>query len=208
MPVLTNSRHEIFALGVARGLKPAQAYVKAGYKNTEGVNASACRLLKHQRVCERIVEVREQISKKVIENVVTCEIGDRNERVKALQERWLALRQIVLERSQDPNILKVPGGRSGHVVLTWRSGKKVAEVDTGLLRELRAHEEQAARELGQWVEKQAQTDSKGKDVLTLSQLLTLEELTAIERRLKDGKITVVDAKAELAEAPKDPAEPA
>jgi hypothetical protein len=34
-------------------------------------------------------------------------------------------------------------------------------VDTGLLREMRAHEEQAARELGQWVERQTQDLTTG-----------------------------------------------
>jgi class 3 adenylate cyclase len=35
------------------------------------------------------------------------------------------------------------------------------EVDVALLRELRAHEEQAARELGQWVDKVAPTSPDG-----------------------------------------------
>lgn len=183
MSVLKSVKHEKFAIGIAKGLSPAQAYKGAGYKGG-GHAASGSKLQNMPLVSQRIAEIREKISEKVITSTVEFEIGDRNHRVKALQDRVLAMRQIVSERSQDPEVQSIPGGRTGHVVLTWRNSKKVAEVDIALLRELRAHEEQAARELGQWVEKQAQTNAAGKDILLLSQLMTVDELIELERRQK------------------------
>jgi hypothetical protein len=55
-----------------------------------------------------------------------------------------------------------PGWKTGLMVRTEKqigAGEKAIRVvefavDTGLLRELRAHEEQAAKELGQWEDKQ------------------------------------------------------
>ena len=40
-------------------------------------------------------------------------------------------------------------------------------VDTGLLREMRAIEQQAAQDMGQWAEAHRLVDKDGKDVLTL-----------------------------------------
>jgi hypothetical protein len=56
---------------------------------------------------------------------------------------------------------EAPGGETGlltkklKVIGFGENAELVAEysVDTGLLKELRAHEEQAARELGQWADK-------------------------------------------------------
>ena len=63
-----------------------------------------------------------------------------------------------------------PGMETGLLVRTVKFNKQGDEieefaVDTGLLAEIRAHEQQAAKELGQWVEKQ-QSDLGG-DSLTL-----------------------------------------
>jgi hypothetical protein len=44
---------------------------------------------------------------------------------------------------------KVPGGKTGLLSVVKRK-PLIVEVDTALLRELRAHEQQAAQELGQW----------------------------------------------------------
>ena len=89
-------------------------------------------------------------------------IADRRNRVNALNRRWEKMQQIIEERAADPSMADVAGGDTGllaHSVKGVGSGTGVElidvyEVDTGLLRELRAHEEQAAKELGQWVEKQ------------------------------------------------------
>jgi len=92
-------------------------------------------------------------------------IADKQNRILALNERWRRLQQVIEERARDPDMAKVPGGKTGLLVRQLKSigvgeNNTVVEeyvVDVGLLRELRAHEQQAAQELGQWVEK---TDQK------------------------------------------------
>jgi hypothetical protein len=54
----------------------------------------------------------------------------------------------------------VPGGTTGLLVKDYKgkdADQPVYKVDTRLLAELRAHEKQAAEELGQWSEKQELT---------------------------------------------------
>lgn len=82
-------------------------------------------------------------------------------RVDRLNDAWLRMQQVIAERAADPALASVPGGKTG---LLCRNVKGVGrgddfqlidvyEVDTGLLKELREHEKQAAQELGQWSEK-------------------------------------------------------
>ena len=90
---------------------------------------------------------------------------------EALIEEALRLgsdkRQIAKLEGELPYI--APGMESGLVVRDYRGNgpfiREVFAVDTALLAEIRAHEQQAAKELGQWVEKQ-QSDIGG-DSLTL-----------------------------------------
>ena len=87
-------------------------------------------------------------------------LADRERRVRALNDRWNRLQRVMEERADDPAMANVPGGRTGllvHDVKSVGSGYSAQvvdlyEVDTGLLKELREHEKQAAQELGQWVE--------------------------------------------------------
>ncbi len=85
-------------------------------------------------------------------------IAQLERRVEAINRRWVAMQRVIIDRADDPTMKTVPGGPSGLLV---RSVKGVGrgddfrlvetfEVDTGLLRELREHEKQAAQELGQW----------------------------------------------------------
>lgn len=99
-------------------------------------------------------------------------IADRQNRVDALNDRWRRLQQVIDERGTDPTMEGVPGGKTGLLVRQQRalgSGEfmQVVEefsVDTGMLKEIREHEKQAAQELGQWTEKQDLT-SGGKPVV-------------------------------------------
>ena len=82
-------------------------------------------------------------------------------RVAALDDRWRRMLRIIAERAEDPEMQNVPGGSTGLLVRIVKGGaggegiKPICqfELDTGLLRELREHEKQAAQELGQWTEK-------------------------------------------------------
>ena len=101
--------------------------------------------------------------------LVTTEISDRNARIQALQERWTRLRanlDRVLEERGAEMAGVVPGGSTGLLMRDYKGGKDtstpVYRLDPGvvaLLAELRAHEKQAAEELGQWVEKREETST-------------------------------------------------
>ena len=58
MAPLDNPRHEKFSQLVAGGVKPAEAYVLAGYKKT-GASQAASRLLTKTEVCARVSELQE-----------------------------------------------------------------------------------------------------------------------------------------------------
>lgn len=93
--------------------------------------------------------------------VVSEGIALRTRRVAALNDRWNRMQRVIAERAEDPAMSGVAGGQTGLLVHSFkmigagRDATTVDEyaVDVGLLKELRAHEEQAAKELGQWVEK-------------------------------------------------------
>jgi transcriptional regulator with XRE-family HTH domain len=63
-------------------------------------------------------------------------IADKERRLAALNDRWARMRRVIEERADDPETAEVVE----------------FAVDTGLLRELREIEKQAAVELGQWNE--------------------------------------------------------
>ena len=95
--------------------------------------------------------------------ILTDSIARRSRRVRALDDRWLLMQQVIEERAASSDMRAVPGGKTGllaHDVKSIGGGGNaervdVYEVDTGLLKELREHEKQAAQELGQWVDKMA-----------------------------------------------------
>lgn len=106
----------------------------------------------------------------VIENLVYSRgVANRARRVRALNDRWEHLQRIIAERAADPNMEGVPGGKTGLLVHQLKSighgenARMVDEyvLDTGLLKELRDHERQAAQELGQLVVKVAPTSPDG-----------------------------------------------
>lgn len=88
-------------------------------------------------------------------------LASREKRIASLNDRWKRLQKVVEERADDPNHQSVPGWKTGllvHNVKSVGGGENATvvdlyEVDTGLLKELREHEKQAAQELGQWTEK-------------------------------------------------------
>lgn len=103
-------------------------------------------------------------------------IANRQNRVDALNDRWSKMQTVIAERAADESSgayethedadgnkerIVAPGWKTGLLVRTEKqigAGERAVHVvefavDTGLLRELRAHEEQAAKELGQWEDK-------------------------------------------------------
>ncbi len=96
-------------------------------------------------------------------------IAVRENRVRALNDRWRRLRATIEARAADPAMAGVPGGKTGLLVHNVKGVGKgedfqlidLYEVDTGLLRELREHEKQAAQELGQWAETHEHSGPEG-----------------------------------------------
>jgi hypothetical protein len=119
-------------------------------------DATLWRWKQHPEFTARVAATVEEFRRRV----VARGIAEKQNRVDALNDRWQRMQHIITARADeyadDP---PVPGAEEGLHVRTVKlsaTGLQVEEytVDTGLLKELRAHEEQAAKELGQWVEKQ------------------------------------------------------
>ena len=98
------------------------------------------------------------------------------------------MRQVIAERAACPDFAKVPGGTTGLLCRDLRcKDTPVYKVDTGLLAELRAHEQQAAQELSQWQTRSVVEEPKVIDVtpasMTLAMVMTAAELEELERRM-------------------------
>jgi hypothetical protein len=123
--------------------------------------AVAPRSLKYWKLCpEFAARVADHIE--VYRQAVLKQgIADRVHRVAELSRRWEAMQKVIEERGADPSMQEVPGGTTGLLVRQVKGigrGEHFREVyeyrlDNELLRELRAYAEQAARELGQWIER-------------------------------------------------------
>lgn len=119
------------------------------------------------RIAEHLEEFRQEVRRRGL--------ASRERRVEALNDRWDRLRQVIEERANDPTHAKVPGWKTGllvHNVKGVGGGENATvvdlyEVDTGLLKELREHEKQAAQELGQWTEKHAVEQTEKKVYITV-----------------------------------------
>lgn len=61
MPALDNSRHELFAQGIAKGQSQREAYCNAGYTATgAAADVNACKLLSDAKVAARVRELQER----------------------------------------------------------------------------------------------------------------------------------------------------
>jgi hypothetical protein len=105
------------------------------------------------RVAEHVAVFRQ--------TVLSRGIARLENRVAALQDRWDGMKTVIQERGAEMDG-ETPGGGTGLLVRQIKaigSGESAREaqeyaVDTGLLKELREHEKQAAQELGQWTDRQ------------------------------------------------------
>ena len=188
--MLENPRHEQFAQRVAAGGNAARAYVAAGY-SARGAAQSALRLLKYAHIRARVAEIKKEITARLTE----CSIREVGERLKALESRWLAMQRVIAERAAAPEMQAASGGTTGLLVRTLKSlgsgdALRIVEeyaVDTGLLRELREHERQAAQELGQWTEKHEHSGADGGPIAVTDprlQSLSDEELGSLAATLR------------------------
>ena len=121
-----------------------------------------------------------EVQRKAIE---ATGIAIRQNRIRAQNERWMAMQRVISERAAAVEYAQVPGWPTGLLVHNVRSigGGKSAErvdlfeVDTGLLRELRELEKHTAIELGQWEEK-----SQHSGVIGIQNIVELEVATTSE----------------------------
>ncbi len=67
MPILSNSRHELFAIGIANGKSFSDAYIDAGFK-PNGANAST--LHKNTNIQLRIAEIQQERAEKTTQRYV------------------------------------------------------------------------------------------------------------------------------------------
>jgi hypothetical protein len=114
------------------------------------------------------------------ERVLKYGLARRERRLAVLSEVHERILTLIDARAKDPEMVAIPGGLTGLLVKTnklSRVGKALQvyeefKADVGLLKELRAIEEQAARELGQWRDKHELSGADGKplgiDVSSLS----------------------------------------
>lgn len=129
-------------------------------------------------------------------------IADRRRRLYRLNDRWRRMQAVIEARAklfrqiakaqkaksgEVSGIHPYAGGETGLIVIKPTKYGDVLEVDTALLAEMRATEQQAAIELGQWKPKHVITgDDDGPiqlAVAKLSELFTLDELQAMQERL-------------------------
>lgn len=158
---LANSQHEAFAQHVAAGLSLTESAKRAGYAESAAANCGS-RVAKMRAVANRIEELRNANGKAV---VMASGIRAPQTRVAALEDRWNRMRTIITARSEDPDLKDIPGGKTGllvkqiKVVGTGQNAQLVETyvLDTSILQELRAHEQQAAEELGQWITRASQS---------------------------------------------------
>lgn len=161
-------------IGQAKG-NATEAARLAGYEGSEATLRSiGSENLTKPNIEARIAEYRARIEAEGLAN--------QQNRIDAYNRRWKLLEQIRKERAEDEWLADVPGGKTGFVVKqlktvkhqyipdpddedgkpsqmiveTWESA-----VDTGLLRELRELEKQAAQDIGQWTEKREVTGKDG-----------------------------------------------
>ena len=66
MPVLENSRHELFAQAIVTGRSRRKAYIEAGFDDTPSADNNAGRLLKNEDVHARIIELQNEQADRVL----------------------------------------------------------------------------------------------------------------------------------------------
>jgi phage terminase small subunit len=205
---LSNPQYEDFAQFIVAGENMTQAAILAGYKASAASNIGS-RLAKLPQVRGRIAELKELHSKKAL---TAAGIRNPQARISALEDIWTRMRQVITERAEDPEMQSVPGGKTGVLVMTYKTVgagpsaqiKKEYAFDRALVQELRDHSRQAAEELGQWTtRKEIHSESVTLDIgEVLKQSLATLTPSERARLLEDpnyaetlAKVEAIDIKA-------------
>lgn len=187
-------QQERFCVLIASGEVQASAYLQAGYKcSVKNAGRTAGSLLAKPYIQARIAElsadsnkVKQEQVEAWVSNPEIVDATSRIGRVNELVERRKKLIRFTEERGRHPDMFDVPGGRTGYVTLQWKElGKqliKTYHADTDLSKEMRAIDEQIAKELGQWIEKR-------QEVLTAQQIMSMPVFEEILRLLAEEGTT-------------------
>jgi len=147
-------------LGEARGVGIKAARL-AGYRGTEHyLRTIASKLVTNGDIAAAIAEANARLEQEGI--------GNKEQRVRAQQERWDKMLQVIQARGAE-YAQAAPGADTGLLVRTFKQvgrgeDARVLEewaVDTGLLAELRQLEQLTAKELGQVIERSEVTGKNG-----------------------------------------------
>ena len=104
---------------------------------------------------QRVTEIEKELAERALQGG----IAKRERRLSVLNDLHDKLLRVIEERSRDAGMDAIPGGSTGLVTRTELKiiGKgdnakpiEVFEVDTATVKEIRAIQEQVAKELGQW----------------------------------------------------------
>lgn len=128
------------------------------------------------------------------EQVTQTGIAIMEQRVATLNDLHDRMLTIIAERAASPEMQAVPGGTTGllvHQIKAVGTGQNQTVIDeyvfdAALVREIRAHQEQAAKELGQWVDRRESTHD-----VTVRQRPDLS-------RLSDDELAIIEQLAERA----------
>ncbi len=187
-------QQERFCVLVASGETQANAYIQAGYKCTvKNAGRAAGNLLAKPYIQARIAtlsaesnKVKQEQVEAWVNNPEIVDATSRIGRVNELVERRKKLIRFTEERGRHPDMFDVPGGRTGYIGIQWKElGKQLIKTyyaDVELSKEMRAIDEQIAKELGQWIEKR-------QEVLTAQQIMSMPVFEEILRLLADESAT-------------------
>lgn len=133
------------------------------------------------------------------EHVAQTGIAVMENRVATLNDLHDRMLMVIAERARDPAMQDVPGGSTGllvHQMKAIGTGQNQTVIDeyvfdAALVREIRAHQEQVAKELGQWVDRR-----EDKHDITVRQRPDLSRLT-------DDELSIAENLARRALGPGD-----
>lgn len=105
-------------------------------------------------------------------------IARRERRITVLNDLHEKSLTVIKERAEDPELQNIPGGKTGLITKMLKGiGKgedfqvvEVYEVDTGIMKEIRAIQEQVTEELGQKVTKHEHSGPRGEPIAVRAKL--------------------------------------
>jgi len=100
----------------------------------------------------------EEIQAEILGEIRKVGVGSATGRVLVLNDLVQRLQQTILERSEDPSMVDVPGGKLGVVVLTdvkgtGESARNIYKADVALVAQVKELLQAVAQHEGQWMEK-------------------------------------------------------